>query len=58
MSKRKYSRDFEYEDLVDRRNRKRAMRDDHKDHWKFDPNQLNEDYDYEADGWEGHHSGE
>lgn len=59
MSKKKHNGYFDRDELIERRAKKRAMRDDHKDHWRFNPkdNYTDEDNAYETDDWEGHLTG-
>lgn len=61
MSKKKRYEYFDRkdEDLVERRARKKATRDTHIDHWRFNPKDTYTDdaeNENEIDDWEGHPS--
>lgn len=47
MAKKKQNVHFDRDELIDRRAKKRAMRDDHKDQWRFSSKQTYEEDDYD-----------
>lgn len=63
MSDKKYgSRGSDREDFFyERRAKKKAMRDDHKDRWRYTPTNKDisegDEDEYEADDWEGYRAG-
>jgi hypothetical protein len=59
MSKKKRYEYFERsnEDYSERRAKKRAMREEHKDKWRYNQEIGDEDgFQDEVDDWEGYHS--
>ena len=58
MAKNKHNGHFDRDELIERRAKKRAMRVDNEDHWRFSPKDTytDEDNEDEIDSWEGHHT--
>ncbi len=48
---------YDLDDGFERRAKKKAVRDEHKEHWKFNPREDYGDSENEAEDWEGHHPG-
>ena len=44
---------YDYDDGFERKAKKKAIRDEHKEHWKYDPREDYGDQDNETDDWEG-----
>jgi hypothetical protein len=61
MSKKKYNGYLDRDEMIERRAKKRAMRDDHKENWRFNPNEnyVEESGDdrSETESWERYRSG-
>ena len=46
---------YDYDDGFERKAKKKAIRDEHKEHWKYDPREDYGDQEDDADDWEGYH---
>lgn len=59
MAKKKryefHGHDYDHDDGFERKAKKKAIRDEHKEHWKYDPREHYGDQD-DADDWEEHYS--